>query len=448
MNVTSVPDLFCMLHVIVNEMESLQEKNFYHGLLDNREAESRLNGSREQSYLLRQNVNNVLIISYNKKETTKHVTLPTNKNNIIRKNNTNLKSPESLFDYVLEKTHLTTLTYPVLRDNFPSNLDYVQHDIESCDICGERVGQNKLLKHKEKAHRISECSTCKTILFPYTSTTHKKICTPGSVRKLKCNFCNYTTDSSNYLRRHEDNHTRKNVSCSFCDQTFQTQDKLTKHMKYNHSKAANLNCDHCEKTFSTPSGLRKHIKNIHIFVNDQPMFRCTVCEQTFESSARHKKHMSCHKLNKEIPPFICVRCGGEFKSYASKKVHMKRNKCTTEKVIPPEVMKSMKKAVRVSNNKLDKLVVPVRNFNGNTKICPNFRKELSQHSNSFNKEVDSEIVEDYDEDGDIARPSVISYLKDPIQVITRVIQKRGVRDPLLVVSIDKGLYKVHQSKSV
>ena len=127
---------------------------------------------------------------------------------------------------------------------------------------------------------------------------------------------------------------------------------------------------------------------------------------------------------------------------------MKRNKCTTEKVIPPEVMKSMKKAVRVSNNKLDKLVVPVRNFNGNTKICPNFRKELSQHSNSFNKEVDSEIVEDYDEDGDIARPSVISYLKDPIQVITRVIQKRGVRDPLLVVSIDKGLYKVHQSKSV
>ena len=260
-----------------------------------------------------------------------------------------------------------------------------------------------------------------------------------SLRKLKCNFCEFTTENRNYLRKHEDNHTRKNHKCSSCDKSFVSQEKLEKHIKYNHSKVSNLKCLNCEKTFSTPSGLAKHIKNIHISINNEPIFRCTVCDVTFDTSIRHKQHMTSHKVNKEVGPFVCGKCGREFKSYASKKVHVRRNKCTTEKVIPRKVMMSMKKAVRVSNNKLDKLVVPVRNHNGNKKICPNFRKELSQHSNCFNEEVDSEIVEDFDEDGDIARPSVISYLKEPIKVITRVIKKRGVRDPMIVFSIDKGL---------
>ena len=228
--------------------------------------------------------------------------------------------------------------------------------------------------------------------------------------------------------------------CTFCDQTFETQEKLQKHIKYNHSKQSNLKCPrpHCEKTFSTPSGLQKHLKNIHILINGQPMFRCSVCDSVFDTDEKHKKHMSTHKPNKERGPFVCGKCGKEFKSYLSKKGHTKKNNCVTEKVIPRKVMKEMKKAVTVSNNKLDKLVVPVRKHNGNKKICPNFRKELSVHSNSFNHEVDSEILEDYDEDGDTARPTIISYIKDPIRVISRVIHKRGVREPLICYGFDKG----------
>ena len=175
----------------MHEMEPFQEKNCYHGLMDERGAESKLNGAREQSFLLRKNLKNVLIISYNSKQKTKHVTLPTNKSSIIRQNNNHLNTPESLFEYVHGKTHLTTLTYPVLREDFPVNSNYVEHDINCCDICGEHVGQNKLSTHKEKSHRITECRICQTILFPFASTRHKQNCAPESVRDAFKNDIGY-----------------------------------------------------------------------------------------------------------------------------------------------------------------------------------------------------------------------------------------------------------------
>ena len=98
----------------------------------------------------------------------------------------------------------------------------------------------------------------------------------------------------------------------------------------------------------------------------------------------------------------------------------------------------MKKKVCVSNNKMDKVVGPVRDHNGRKKIVANFRQKLSEHSNSFNSEVTSEVIDNVDEDGDIARPSVISHLKDPIRVLIRVIQGRNVLEPLICFGLDKG----------
>ena len=103
-------------------------------------------------------------------------------------------------------------------------------------------------------------------------------------------------------------------------------------------------------------------------------------------------------------------------------------------------MKKMKKKVCVSNNKMDKLICPVRDHNGRQKIVSNLRQKLSEHSNCFNDEVTSEIVENFDEDGDVDRPFVISHLRDPIRVLIRVIRGRNVLEPLICFGLDKGTH--------
>ena len=87
---------------------------------------------------------------------------------------------------------------------------------------------------------------------------------------------------------------------------------------------------------------------------------------------------------------------------------------------------------------MDKVVGPVRDHNGRKKIVANFRQKLSEHSNSFNSEVASEVIDNVDEEGDIVRPFVISHLKDPIRVLIRVIQGRNVLEPLICFGLDKG----------
>ena len=73
---------------------------------------------------------------------------------------------------------------------------------------------------------------------------------------------------------------------------------------------------------------------------------------------------------------------------------------------------------------------------------PNLRKELSKHSNSFNHEVSSQIVQEDDGEENLPRPAIVSHITDPTRVIQRVIHKRGIVDPLICFSCDKGDNKV------
>ena len=99
------------------------------------------------------------------------MTLPTNKNSIIRKNNNHLNSPESLFEYVLGKTHLTTLTYPVLRENLPVNSNYVENIFNLYNIYNMFITDNiqlntfKIQTKKPDLNRIKELMEPEGFIF-------------------------------------------------------------------------------------------------------------------------------------------------------------------------------------------------------------------------------------------------------------------------------------------
>lgn len=418
----------------------LHERDYFHRLISANEAEARLREARDNTYLVRKNILNEIIVSYKKQSTTKHVCIPTNKNSTIRKLNPHLSSQESILDHVLNKTFLSVLSYPLSNDLSTDNVSPSPLIPDKCGVCDMTVGSTKKSKHKENNHSLTECNVCRIILFPFEGQTHKQQCHPNTLIH-RCKFCDFSTKNKRYLRKHEDDHTRKTFPCPFCEQSFESEIRMNKHARNKHtSKESKIKCNHCSKQFSSVTALSTHTQQIHPIVDGQAVFRCRVCDKEFASEARHKKHMTTHKPNLIQGPFICIKCGKEFSSHYTLKTHKTKKVCDNAKVIPKSVMKEMKTSATISNNKLDKLVKPVRRHNGNKKIIPNFRKELSKHSNSFNAEVSSEIVEENDED--VPRPSIVSYITEPIRVLQRVFHKREVIDPIVCYSVDKGDKKV------
>ena len=290
-------------------------------LLTASEAETRLHGMRESSFLVRKNIFNEIIISYNdKKISTKHAYVPTNKSNKIRQLNPHLATQESILDYVLDKTHLNVLSYPLTLNDIqiPENLTEPHQD--ECDICGKNVGKEKRSKHKESHHKLTECQVCRKIVFPFEIRSHSQRCMNANTL-LHCKFCDFTTENNRYLKKHEDDHTKKRFKCTFCVRRFESELRLNKHIQSNHSNESKLKCNHCSKKFSSVSARSRHNKEIHPVIDGQIKFRCRVCTKDFESEARHKRHMTKHKPNKIPGPFICIKCGKEFKTHYTLKHH-------------------------------------------------------------------------------------------------------------------------------
>ena len=333
-------------------MIPIEQRNYYHNQLCHTEAGRRLQGAREHSFLVRRNCFNALIITYtDKKSNIKHVTIPSQKNHSILKNNPELASKESVLDFILERTHLSHLAYPVLAENELPASQHVQTNDE-CDICGYRVLESKLTMHKVNFHKILQCGKCKEIIFPFREKNHKKKCSPESFKDLNCKFCEFETKDKRTLRKHEDSHTHKTHHCQYCEKRFSSDVKLRQHITNKHGDVEKLNCPHCDKTFNTQSGRSRHDKNIHPLNDNIPMFRCTVCEYICKTNIEHKEHMRTHKYNIKKGPFICRNCANIFKTNRTLRTH--------------------KKKVCVSKNKMDKDVEAVRDHNGRKRMVANY----------------------------------------------------------------------------
>ena len=334
-------------------MIPIEQRNYYHNQLCHTEAGRRLQGAREHSYLVRRNCFNTLIITYtDKKSNIKHVTIPSQRNHSFLKNNPELASKESVLDFVLERTHLSHLAYPVLAENVPPPAPQHVQTNDECDICGDRVLESKLTQHKVNFHKILQCGKCKEIIFPFHEKNHKKKCSPESFKDLNCKFCEFETKDKRTLRKHEDSHTHKTHHCQYCEKRFSSDVKLRQHITNKHGDVEKLNCPHCDKTFNTQSGRSRHDKNIHPLNDNIPMFRCTVCEYICKTNIEHKEHMRTHKYNVKKGPFICRNCANIFKTN--------------------RILRTHKKKVCVANNKMDQDVEAVHDHNGRKRMVANY----------------------------------------------------------------------------
>ncbi|XP_043233152.1 zinc finger protein 525-like isoform X9 [Amphibalanus amphitrite] len=152
-----------------------------------------------------------------------------------------------------------------------------------CPHCGfSCLGQDRLNRHVKKKH------------------SHI-----GRNGKLKCEWCQYSTNKSIDMNRHRRTHTgERPYRCNICDKTFTKQSNLTTHRRI-HTGERPYNCDICGRTFSWQNALTRH-RRIH--TGERP-YRCDICDKTFTVQSSLMNHLRLHTGER---PYHCETCDKTF----------------------------------------------------------------------------------------------------------------------------------------
>ena len=125
-----------------------------------------------------------------------------------------------------------------------------------------------------------------------------------------CQFCDYKTQKSSHLKRHELTHTGKKYKCHDCPKSFNEITKLRTHQNSKHQGQARYKCDKCSRTFSSKGGIMYHQQTKH---NNSYKYKCETCDKGFNTIQHYLGHKNTHT---GIRPYVCEKCNIGF-SYPS-----------------------------------------------------------------------------------------------------------------------------------
>ena len=428
--------------------EDIRRRDYFHGLISVENVNNFLHHEREASFLIRENLNQDLIISFKDfKQNIRHVHVPTNKSHSILKQNPQLLSIQQTLDHILQKKS-SELSYPVTRSNANPQDNSINQDGFICSFCESmHETKRKLFKHFDVAHKLFECARCSQIYFPSENTRHKNRCVPVGTPVLQCPHqltqnqqCPFTTTSNKLMRQHEAVHAKNIFSCVLCRKGFADETKFNAHNQKYHGRHYRISCDHCDKTFSSKLARTNHMRNQHIIIDGTVFFKCTLCSFHCQASYEMQVHMAHHR-RKFIGPFQCEKCQKMFKTHDNLKKHQKKKVCDNEEVIDEECIDEILSTVAISTSKVSKVLNPIIKKNGPKSAPRNLKRKISVKMNSFNYEIEAEILDD---DQDLFTRSVFSYPKDPIAMTNKLLVGRGVVEPRLSVGFDVGWWNPEQ----
>ena len=380
--------------------EDIRRRDYFHGKISVETVNSRLQNEREASFLIRENNTQEIIISFKDfRRKIRHVHVPKNRKHSILKLNPQLLTIEHTLDHILHKKS-SELSYSVTRpEEYAENIE--QQAEFSCSFCqSQHQTKKKLSKHFEIAHKLFECSRCTQIYFPHEYSQHKNRCVPDGTPVLHCQHrapqnqqCLFNTTSKKLMRQHEAVHAKNIFGCLHCHKVFTDEQKLNLHNRKYHGQHYRLTCDHCDKTFSTQRGRNKHMQKQHVTIDGAVFFKCILCTFHCQSSYEMQVHMAKHR-QKHTGPFLCLLCNKTFKCRDNLRKHQKKKICDNEKVIDEECIDEILSSVAISTNKVAKVLKPIITKNGPKSAPKNLKKKISVKMNSFNYELESEILDD------------------------------------------------------
>lgn len=167
------------------------------------------------------------------------------------------------------------------------------------------------------------CDLCgKSFSNIYTLTAHHRQIHEG-IKEFHCELCQKSFTTKYKLSRHHAGiHSNvRDFICNTCGSQFKTRDMLIKHERTHFQGMGPFVCEHCKEEFKYKSGLDYHYKIKHTqkpvveskakrISKELKQFSCEVCDKTFSTNSRYKRHMFIHSERL----FHCDVCDKSFKS--------------------------------------------------------------------------------------------------------------------------------------
>ena len=189
-------------------------------------------------------------------------------------------------------------------DDSSNEVHTVEKDMEfKNDIEVLNITDRPKCKEKWTCHICSMSFNFVNGLQEHTRNNHE------TANFLKCQYCDFETNSNRNLKRHENNHTKPNqFACDECGKTYSDKGDLKKHKT---SHAGPVQCDLCDKTVKSTFRLSRHISSMHGDDAESGKFICEVCSSTLRTKEYLKRHMKNVHCGYS---FMCSICDKKFKT--------------------------------------------------------------------------------------------------------------------------------------
>ncbi|XP_070495285.1 zinc finger protein 23-like [Chironomus tepperi] len=142
------------------------------------------------------------------------------------------------------------------KDNIIRHM--MRHNMKfPCNICGRKFAENSRLQMHLNMHENPDdflCTICNKS-FEHIDRHMKRLHAKKRERNLKCQYCEYASDSKQTLRRHEEMHEKRN-------EILQSKTRKRK-IKLKIMDMKTFECKVCNVVLQTKSGYKSHLRHYH-----------------------------------------------------------------------------------------------------------------------------------------------------------------------------------------
>uniref|UniRef100_A0A915PD06 C2H2-type domain-containing protein n=1 Tax=Setaria digitata TaxID=48799 RepID=A0A915PD06_9BILA len=153
-----------------------------------------------------------------------------------------------------------------------------------CSICPRSFEKRDRLRihilHVHENHRPHVCSTCGKS-FSQSSSLNKRTSSVTFYVKLLRPV---------YFQHFRVHSGERPYKCAFCNKSFTASSILRTHIRQ-HSGEKPFQCANCGKSFASHAAHDSHVRRTHQQHQLKNIYRCTMCQKTFE----HELHLNFHQ---------------------------------------------------------------------------------------------------------------------------------------------------------